>query len=318
MKILIYYNFTAEQVDAFRQLANNLGNHKIFHVTNEEEALQVAVEVEVILGAFPPSTCAAAPNLRWIQSFSTGMDKFLFPELVEREGVAVSNMAGKYAEQGGEHAWALLLALTRNLLTAVRNQDQGQWQGGPVFNITGCTMGLIGLGGFGLEIAKRAQGYDMTLIAIDPMRTDKPDHIAELKPATKKNLHDLLQRSDVIMIACPRTSETYHLIGQEELALMKETAYLINVTRGGIIDEPALIAALEQGQIAGAGLDVCEEEPLPADNPLWQAPNLIITPHRAGGSQHRPRVVFEFFYQNLERYLKGEKPLNVIDKRKGY
>jgi phosphoglycerate dehydrogenase-like enzyme len=99
---------------------------------------------------------------------------------------------------------------------------------------------------------------------------------------------------------------------------MKKTAYLINVTRGGIIDEPALIEALKNGRIAGAGLDVCEKEPLPADDPLWSAPNLIITPHRAGASQHRPRKIFEFYLQNLERYLKGESPLNVIDKRRGY
>jgi phosphoglycerate dehydrogenase-like enzyme len=108
------------------------------------------------------------------------------------------------------------------------------------------------------------------------------------------------------------------LISTEELAAMKETAYLINVTRGGIIDEPALVAALESGQIAGAGLDVTETEPLPPDNPLWKAPNLIITPHRAGASQHRPRETFEFFYQQLERYLQGETPRNIIDKQKGY
>jgi phosphoglycerate dehydrogenase-like enzyme len=99
---------------------------------------------------------------------------------------------------------------------------------------------------------------------------------------------------------------------------MKTGAYLINVTRGGIIDEPALVEALTSGQIAGAGLDVTEKEPLPADSPLWDAPNLIITPHRAGASQHRPRMVFEFFMQNLERYLRGEQPRNLIDKRRGF
>lgn len=99
---------------------------------------------------------------------------------------------------------------------------------------------------------------------------------------------------------------------------MKPTAYLINVTRGGIIDEPALVEALKSGQIAGAGLDVTEKEPLAADSPLWDAPNLIITPHRAGASQHRPRKIFEFFLQNLTRYINGERPVNIIDKRKGY
>ncbi|NJN83511.1 MAG: hypothetical protein HC802_15330 [Caldilineaceae bacterium] len=108
------------------------------------------------------------------------------------------------------------------------------------------------------------------------------------------------------------------LISAPQLAAMKPSAYLINVTRGGIIDEPALVDALERGEIAGAGLDVVETEPLSADSPLWDAPNLIITPHRAGASQHRPRMIVEFFSENLTRYLQGERPRNIIDKRRGY
>lgn len=318
MKILIHYPFSSEEIESFRQLAGKYGDHQVFHAGNEAEALQAAPEVEVIMGHFLPSVCAAAPKLRWVQSFSAGMDKFLFPEMIERDEVSVSNMAGLYASQGGEHAWSLLLALARGIPPSLDRQKAKKWQGEPVVELTGSTLGVVGMGGFGLEIVKRAKGYDMTIIAIDPVRTDKPDGVAELKPATRENLHDLLRRSDAVMTACPLTKETYHLISREELAQMKKTAYLINVTRGGIIDEPALIEALKNGQIAGAGLDVCEKEPLPADDPLWDAPNLIITPHRAGASQHRPRKIFEFYLQNLERYLKGEKPLNVIDKRRGF
>jgi phosphoglycerate dehydrogenase-like enzyme len=318
MKILIHFNFTEEQIAAFQRLAEETGGHQVYHATTEEEALKAAPEIEALLGSFLPSVCAAAPNLRWIQSYSAGMDKFLFPELIERDEVAISNMAGIYAPQGGEHAWALLLALARGLHHSIRRQDDHEWRSGQLVTVNGGTMGVIGLGGFGMEIVKRAAGYDMTIIAIDSVRTELPAEVTELKPATKENLHGLLRRSDVVMIACPLTPETYHLISRGEFAVMKPTAYLINVTRGGIIDEPALIEALETGQIAGAGLDVCEEEPLPPDNPLWDAPNLIITPHRAGASQHRPRETFEFFYQNLERYLKGEKPLNLIDKRRGF
>src|SRR5690606_1164050 len=255
---------------------------------------------------------------RWIQSFSTGMDKFLFPEIVARDEVQISNVAGLYASQGGEHAWALLLALTRQLPLAVHNKDARQWASDPVIEVAGMTLGVIGMGGFGIEMAKRAQGYDMTVIAIDPVRTEAPSYVHELRPATEENLHDLLRRSDIVMMACPLTKETYHLISTEELALMKPTAYLINVTRGGIIDEPALVQALKSGQIAGAGLDVVEKEPLDPNSPLWDAPNLIITPHRAGASQHRPRKIYEFFLQNLERYMKGERPLNVIDKQRGF
>jgi phosphoglycerate dehydrogenase-like enzyme len=287
-------------------------------VTDAAAALAAAPEVEVILGSFPPAVCAAAPKLRWIQSNSTGMDKLLFPEIIGRDEVSISNVAGLYASQGGEHAWALLLALTRQIPDAVKKMERREWRLGTVVEIAGTTLGVIGMGGFGVEMAKRAQGYDMQVIAIDPVRTEKPAFVNELRPTSTETLHDLLRRSDVVMTACPLTQETYHLIGAAEFALMKPSAYLINVTRGGIIDEPALVDALKAGQIAGAGLDVTEKEPLPKDSPLWDAPNLILTPHRAGASQHRPRKVFEFFMQNLNRYINGQKPVNVIDKRKGY
>ena len=318
MKIMLYYPFTEEQIQAFRDLAKKLGNHEIIYVDDEEEGRRFAADVEVILGWFLPSVCAAAPKLRWIQSFSAGMEKFLFPEIIARDEVMISNVAGLYASQGAEHAWALLLALTRQLPLAVHNKERKLWESKEVIELSGSTLGLIGLGGFGIEMAKRAQGYDMTILAVDPVRTEKPAYVAELKPATRENVHSLLRRSDVVMTACPLTQATYHLLSTDELAQMKPSAYLINVTRGGIVDEPALIEALQQSKIAGAGLDVTEKEPLPPDNPLWDAPNLILTPHRAGASQNRPRMIFEFFMQNLERYLKGERPLNVIDKRRGF
>jgi phosphoglycerate dehydrogenase-like enzyme len=317
MHILVHYPFEPEQFEQFKALGAQHG-HTVTCVTEEADAIAAAPEAEVILGHFRPAVCAAAPKLRWIQSFSTGMDKFLFPEIVERDEVAISNVAGLYASQGGEHAWALLLALARQIPTAVKNMETRQWSAGSVVEIAGMTLGIIGMGGFGVEMSKRAQGYDMQVIAIDPVRTEKPPFVHELRPFSKETLHDLLRRSDIVMTACPLTKETYHLISREELAMMKPSAYLINVTRGGIIDEPALVDALKSGQIAGAALDVTEKEPLASDSSLWDAPNLILTPHRAGASQHRPRKIFEFFMQNLTRYMNGEKPLNVVDKRKGY
>lgn len=318
MNILVHYPFTAEQHDHLRQIARENGEHEVFVVSNDQEAIAVADKIDIIVGHFSPAVCAAAPNLRWIQSFSTGMDKFLFPDIIARDEVAISNVAGLYAPQGGEHAWALLLALTRGLDRSIRHNDQRKWVGGATVELTGQTLGLVGLGGFGLEMAKRAAGYDMPIIAIDPVRRDRPPGVCELKDNTRENLHSLLGRADVVMMACPLTEETYHLIGREELVLMQQSAYLINVTRGGIIDEDALCAALREGQIAGAGIDVTEIEPLPEESPLWDAPNIILTPHRAGSSQHRPRKIYEFFCAQLARYLKGEPVLNIIDKTKGY
>lgn len=318
MKILVYYPFTDEQIEEIRDLAARHGEHVVYAVKTEAEAVTAAPEVEVLLGAFPPPVCAAAPKLRWIQTFSAGMDKFLYPAIVERDEVQISNVAGLYASQCAEHAWALLLALTRRLPLAVHHKDAHVWAGEPVIEVTGMTLGIIGMGGIGMEMVKRGQGYAMTILATDAVRTEAPAGVAELKPSNRENLHDLLRRADVVMTACPLIPETYHLIGREELAIMKPSAYLINVTRGGIVDEDALVEALAAGQIAAAGLDVVEHEPLGADSPLWDAPNLILTPHQAGASQHRPRKIHEFFVANLDRYLAGERPINLIDKRRGF
>ena len=158
----------------------------------------------------------------------------------------------------------------------------------------------------------------MTVLALDPVVQPPVPGVAEVLPPSAANLTELLSRADAVVVACPLTAETRHLIGAAELAAMKKSAYLVCVSRGGIIDEEALARALTKGDLAGAGLDVCEVEPPPQDSPLWEAPNLILTPHRAGASQHRDRVTFEFFAANLERYLGGEVPLNVVDKRRGY
>ena len=316
MRVLIYFSFNEEQIQTFQQIASEHGDHDVLHAGSEAEAISLVEEAEVLLGLFPPAVCAIASKLRWIQSHSAGMDNFLFPEIIERD-VIVTNMAGLYASQGGEHAWALLLSLARGIPYTIGPGGKNAWQM-PAIELTGGTLGIIGLGGFGMEMVKRAPGYDMTILALDPVRQDRPADVAELKPPTRENLHNLLRRSDAVMIACPKIPETYHLIGEEELVVMKKTAYLVNVTRGGIIDEDALTNALKNGEIAGAGLDVAEAEPVPPGSPLWEAPNLIITPHRAGASQHRPRKTFEFFCENLRCYLKGEELRNVVGKKRGF
>ena len=318
MKILVHYPFEEDQFSALRALGQRLGSHEVVCAADDATALENAPGCEVIMGFFKPEVCAATDGLRWVQSFSAGMDKFLFPEIIAREEVAISNMAGLYAPQGGEHAWALLLALTRGIAESVRSNDQRQWRGGSTVELSGKPLGIVGMGGFGIEMAKRAAGYDMRVVAIDPVRTEPPPGVDQLQTNTREHFDELLAQSDVVMLACPLTDETYHLIGRAELAHMKNEAYLINVTRGGIIDEEALVEALERGEIAGAGLDVVEKEPLTSESPLWNAPNLILTPHRAGASQHRPRKIFEFFCAQLERYIKGERPLNIVDKQRGF
>lgn len=317
MKILIYFPFTSDQLAEFADLAG--GDHQVVHADSEEEACRLAPGCEVILGHFPAPVTAVAADLRWIQSFSAGMDKFLYPEIIERDEVVVSNMAGLYAPQGGEHAWAFLLALARGLLPSIRNMEQRSWGlSQPIVELTGSTLGLIGLGGFGIETLQRAAGYNMRVLALDPVRLQAPEGVEEVRAPSETNLRWLLSSSDAVVVACPLTEQTRHMLGADELAAMKETAYLVCVSRGGIIEEGALANALHSGSIAGAALDVVEAEPLTADNPLWDAPNLILTPHRAGASQHRPRKTFEFFRDNLGRYLRDEPLVNVVDKRRGF
>jgi phosphoglycerate dehydrogenase-like enzyme len=314
MTILINYPFDEAQMAGFRAAAQGA---QMVQARDEAEAVRLVAEAEALLGHFPPAVFAAGKRLRWVQSFSAGMDRFLFPAVIESD-VVVTNMAGLYASQGGEHAWAFLLALARGIPQFVRSQQRHEWQRVPMVELRGGVLGIIGMGGFGIEMARRAAGYDMHVIALDPMREEKPECVDELHRPTRAALEDLLTRSDAVMIACPKTPETINLIGAAELQLMKRTAYLINVTRGGIIDEAALADALQRGEIAGAGLDVFTQEPLTAESPLWDCENCLISTHCAGASQHRPRLTYEFFRDNLRRFVQGEPLLNVVDKQRGF
>ena len=246
------------------------------------------------------------------------MDKHLYSELKESD-VILTNAAGLYGTHVAYQGFALLLGLTRGIKHFTRSQDQRIWGGrgkSPMIEIGGFTIGIVGMGGIGQHMARRAKGFEMYVLSVDAYRTDKPDIVDELMPIDQ--LPSLMSRSDVVMIACPLTDETRHLINAENLALMKPTAYFINVARGPIVDEPALIEVLKAGKIAGAGLDVTEVEPLDKDSPLWEMDNVILTPHAAGGSQHRPRRTIEFFCENIKRYMKGEPLNNVVRKDLGF
>ena len=255
MRILVFFPFSPEQITELTDLARSLGDHEILHADNEQEASRLVSDCEVILGHFPEPVTTAAGNLRWIQSFSAGMDKFLYPAVIERDEVVVTNMAGLYAPQGGEHAWALLLALARGLLPAIRNMGERSWGGGglPIIELTGSTLGIIGLGGFGLETLQRAAGYDMRVLALDPVRLEPPAGVEEVRSPTTANLRWLLAAADAVIVACPLTAETRHMIGAAQLAAMKRTAYLICVSRGGIIEEDALAVAAGTATAAVTG-----------------------------------------------------------------
>lgn len=270
---------------------------------------------EIFYGYHSPEVFAHAPKLKWIQSSAAGLDKMLVPELVNR-GLIITNASGIHACAVAECAWALTLAIGRCLHTFARQQQEHVWKWGPLYDMFGGTAGIIGLGGIGRQYARVARAFDMRVIAVDPHVREKPDTVAELWLMDR--LPELLRQADVVLVSCPYTPETRYLINRDGLALMKPTAIIVNIARGGIIDEAALIDALKAGRLAGAGLDVTETEPLPADSPLWDTPNLVISPHCGGLSSHRMRKLIEFFCDNLRRYQAGQPLRNLVDQRKGY
>lgn len=253
-----------------------------------------------------------AGKLRFIQSISAGTDQYDKALLRER-GIRLASAAGVNANAVAEHAMALMLALSRRLHEARDNQNARRWRGmistiaEREDQLTGKTLLIVGLGRIGARLAQLAKAFDMRVIATkrDPATgTSAADAVYG-----NARLHELLAEADVVALTCPLTPETRHLIDAAALAAMKPTARLINVARGGVVDEPALIEALQRQAIAGAGLDVTGEEPLPVSSPLWAMPNVLITPHTAGETQRYEDAVIDLLLENLDRLWRGETEL---------
>jgi phosphoglycerate dehydrogenase-like enzyme len=276
---------------------------------------------EVYFGWLGPEELAAASHLRWIQAPSTGVDGYLkLPNLRENE-ILLTSARGTHAVCLAEHTLAMIFAFTRGIKAFAHHQEQRQWMSRTLRNelveLTGSTLGIIGFGTVGHALAKRAHAFDTRILAVDILPLEKPDHVAQL--GGLDILDDVLAASDYLVITVPLTDESRGMIGAAQLARMKPTAILVGVSRGGVIDEAALISALNAGQIAAAALDVFEQEPLPADSPLWKMDNVLITPHAAGGSQFEVESILGIFKENVDRYLRGELPLrNQIDKQRGF
>jgi D-2-hydroxyacid dehydrogenase (NADP+) len=267
---------------------------------------------------FPRDAFIAAPNLKWIHALSAGVDALFYPEFIQSDTV-LTNSRGVYDIPVAEHAFALLTSLTRGIDRFHTFQMQKSWKRSPVTEMEGKTMGIIGLGSIGREIARKAkEGYNMHVIATKKRIRGEEPFVDEILSA--EQLDVLLEKSDFIVVAAALTKETEGLIGEAELQIMKDTAYIVNIARGRIIQSPAILKALHEGWIAGAGLDVTDPEPLPSDDPLYDAPNLIITPHMAAmapADRHEERIV-RVFMANLKAYLKNEPMPTHVDKERRY
>ncbi|MEX2188268.1 MAG: D-2-hydroxyacid dehydrogenase [Pirellulales bacterium] len=302
------------------------------NAADDAAALAEIADADAFFGKITPVLLAAAKKLRWIQSPTASLEHYVFPELIEHP-VVLSNMRGIYSDVIADHVLGYITCFARNLHVYIRQMAAGQWQpygGGPILQpfatgpaddhpgnrshrrLADCSLGVVGLGHIGVEIARRGIACGMRVVAVDPRQTVAPEGVEALWPPER--LDDLLGESDFVVIAAPHTPATEKLFYRSRFEAMRRSAVLVNIGRGAIVDLADLTAALEEGLIAGAALDVCEIEPLPADHPLWRMPNVIITPHVAAFSQRIPERHVEMTLENIRRFAKGEPVMNVVDK----
>ncbi len=319
MKILMITGLTLPEVteEEIAEIYTASGEAAIEVVASNEEAMGHLADAEVIMGVINQEMFPKAKSLRWLHSTAAGADMLMYPEMVASE-VVLTGEKGLVGEHLGDHAFALLLALTRQLKRQIL--EAPRWIRAEVrpsmIELSGLTLGVVGLGGTGRAVARRARAFAMEVIAVDSEKVDKTPEVSDLQGMER--FHDFLGRCNVVVVCCPLTKETRNLFDDAAFAAMRRGSFIVNVTRGPIIDDKALLRALEAGKVAGAGLDVLPQEPLPAEHPFWTHPRMVITPHTAGASQYRARRNLRRFIENLKHYRAGEPLEGEIDKSKGF
>ena len=283
--------------------------------STEEEAIRMAADIDATIDICGAPFIEAAPKLRWVQMLSTGVNGVPF-DLLQERGIVLTN-AGAYGPNMADHTMAFMLMLSRQIPQILRRQEKERWlkKDTPIPDpgeLDGQTLLIIGLGGIGLETAKRAAAFGMRIIATRRhIDRPAPDYVHELHPI--EALDDLLPRADWINVSVPYTADTTDLIGDREFGLMRDGVHMLCLARGGIINTDALLRALDSGKVAGAGLDVTDPEPLPDDHPLWDYPNVVITPHSSGLSEAAFRRLGELVAYNAQRFLLRQPLHNIVD-----
>ncbi|WP_152364344.1 D-2-hydroxyacid dehydrogenase [Microlunatus speluncae] len=283
------------------------------------DALRTA-DVAVIAGDLDDRHLAA-PRLAWVHCDHAGLTRSARPEVFAR-GLVVTGAAGRSAAALAQHGFYFALALTYDARGLIAAQDRQDW-GIPGYEsrlgLTGKTLGVVGLGHTGRAMAELGRAFGMRVLGHTRSVIEPPPGVDRLSCADRGDrLEPLLDEADVLMLAAPLTDASHHLIGAAELDRMKDSAYLINLGRGGLIDSDALLTALREGRIGGAGLDVFETEPLPADSPLWSAPNLLITPHATPALPDRTQRALDIVLANIGRFRRGEPLQNALTERDVY
>jgi len=275
-------------------------------------------QAEVAFGLkFPDNMIERAPNLKWIQVFLAGIDGFKAKGLLPNN-IVFTKTAGIQGTAMAEAIMVRMLMFAKQMSTYFQQKLGKTWEHTESITLRGKTLGIVGLGNVGKELAHLGKAFGMRVIANrrSAKMVGKARNVDLLMPSSQ--LHQLLEQSDFVALTLPLTPDTQKMIGKKEFEVMKNSAYIINISRGQIIDEAAMIEALENKQIAGAGLDVFAVEPLPQESKLWNVPNVIISPHVAASMDSYPELATELFCENLRRYISGKKLLNVVDKTTGY
>lgn len=330
LKLIVSPAIDDERLRRLREITSD--RLEIINCHDVAQAREAIRDAEGFFGKLTSDLLANAQQLRWVQSPTASLEHYLFPELIEHPCV-LTNMRGLFSDVIADHVFGLVLCFARNLHTYIRRQLRAEWvpvggesersgfSQGPATvseidrrhqHLADCTLGVVGAGEIGREVLRRAAAFGMTLRAVDPVCRTVPGVLEQVWPTDR--LNDLLAESDYVVIAAPHTPETAKLFRTPRFEAMKRSAVLINIGRGAIVDLTDLTAALQTGLIAGAGLDVFETEPLPADHPLWRMDNVILTPHVAGASPRIAERHLVTLLENARRFAAGEPLLNVVDK----
>ncbi len=283
----------------------------------KEKMDAVLANADIIVGFMPPrNLLQRAPHVKWIQAMSAGVDGLIGSEVWQSD-IIITGVSGIHAVPISEYVLMTMLMFAKQSPRAFRQQLKHEWKRYTPGLLKARTVGIIGLGHIGREIARLAKAFGMKVLAVDELRGTRPARNVD-KMVPQGGMIELFKESDYVVSSVPLTPTTHNLIGEKQLKAMKKSAYLINVSRGGIVDEEALIKALEGKWIAGAGLDVTVREPLPPESPLWQFENVIITPHSSGGQEEYIQLATALFCENLKRYIAGKKLINLINRKRGY
>jgi phosphoglycerate dehydrogenase-like enzyme len=323
LKVVSTFPFTT----ASQQLLKEAAATESVVVTTADELSVHFPDAEILCSDIIPANWRTlAPRLRWLQFPGAGVDSLATTGLLDANSdVLVTTAAGVHAETISEYVFGSMLMFNRNWPQMVRLQDEHVWARSATWyhlggrELAGQTLGIIGLGNIGRRIAQLGRAFGMRVLgtrrSIHYSGDQEPDVDQSFPP---EQLHELLRLSDYVVISVPLTRETVKLIGETELRIMRPNTYLVNIARGQVIDEQALISALREGWIAGAGLDVTEEEPLPSESPLYSMPNVILTPHISGNSAHYDTRLAALFADNLKRYRIGQQLQNRYEPSRGY